>query len=46
MNTNDETSDDSTGLPGLTRWPAVYAFVLAAFVVVVGLLWWLSRAFA
>ena len=38
--------DERTGLPVLTRWPAVYAFVLVAFAVMVGLLYWLSRAFA
>ena len=46
MNTNETRSDEETGLPLLRTWPGVYAFVLVAFVVMVGLLYWLSRAFA
>jgi len=32
------TNDDATGLPGLRSWPAVYVFVLAAFVIYVVML--------
>ena len=42
-----EPDDESTtGLPGLRKWPAVYAAVLVVFVVWVALLSWLSVAFA
>ncbi|HTI71622.1 MAG TPA: hypothetical protein VMF06_16730 [Candidatus Limnocylindria bacterium] len=39
-------NDEETGLPGLHRWPSVYGFVLAVFVVAVVLLWWVSKAFS
>ena len=38
--------DDATGLPLLRTWPAVYAFVLAAFLLLVILLTLLTRAYA
>ena len=37
---------DETGLPLLRTWPAVYTFVLGAFVLLVILLTIFSRAFA
>ncbi len=37
--------DETTDLPGLRTWPAVYAFVLGTFIVWVVLLTALSRAF-
>lgn len=40
------TDDDSTGLPALRTWPAVYAAVLVVFAGWVALLSWLSVAFA
>jgi hypothetical protein len=38
--------DDSTELPVLKSWPAVYGFVLGTFVVWIVLLTALSRAFS
>jgi hypothetical protein len=40
------SDDDSTDLPFLATWPAVYAFVLGTFAVWVVLLVWLARAFS
>jgi hypothetical protein len=40
------TESDSTGLPVLSTWPAVYLFVLGAFVGWIILLSLLSRAFS
>ena len=39
------TTDESTGLPGLRTWRAVYGFVLVSFAVYVVLLIALERAF-
>jgi hypothetical protein len=39
-------ADESTGLPGLRTWRRVYAVVLALFVLWVGLLAWLTLAYA
>ena len=41
-----EHDDETTGLPALRTWPAVYGAVLVVFVVWVALLSWLSVAFA
>jgi hypothetical protein len=41
-----EPKDDATGLPGLRTWRAVYAFVLIAFAVWIGLLIALERMFS
>jgi hypothetical protein len=41
-----EPKDDETGLPGLHTWPAVYIFVLGAFILWVGLLLLLTRMFS
>jgi len=41
-----EDTDKSTGLPLLSTWPRVYAFILAFFVITVVLLFWLTRAFS
>jgi hypothetical protein len=41
-----ETDIESTGLPALSTWPAVYVFVLGAFVGWIILLSILSRAFS
>ena len=38
--------DAETGLPGLRSWPAVYVFVLAAFILWIVLLVALTRAFS
>lgn len=38
--------DESTGLPGFRRWRSVYVFVLVVLAVWVGLLTWLTKAFA
>jgi hypothetical protein len=38
--------DDETGVPGLRTWPIVYAFVVAAFFLWVGLLVVLMRTFS
>jgi hypothetical protein len=38
--------DETTDLPWLRTWPAVYAFVLGSFVVWIVLLTTLSRAFS
>ena len=40
-----EPEDETTSLPGLRTWPAVYAAVLGVFVLWVALLAWLSAAF-
>ena len=40
------TEDETTGLPGLRTWRAVYVFVLILFAVYVVLLLALERAFA
>ena len=40
------TDDDSTDLPFLSTWPAVYAFVLGSFALWVVLLFALARAFS
>jgi hypothetical protein len=40
-----ETDDDATGLPWLKTWRAVYAVVLASFVLWVGLLFALGVIF-
>lgn len=44
----EKTSDDeqSTGLPGLRSWRAVYWWVLGIFTLWVALLTWLTRHFA
>ncbi|HEX8323503.1 MAG TPA: hypothetical protein VF595_06265 [Tepidisphaeraceae bacterium] len=39
-------ADETTGLPGLRTWSAVYGLVVAVFVAYVVLLVLLSRAFA
>jgi hypothetical protein len=41
----EQPTDESTGLPGLRTWCAVYVFVLVAFAVFVVLLIALERAF-
>ena len=41
-----DSGDRETGLPLLRTWRAVYAFVLAAFAIWVGLLIALSRIFS
>ena len=46
MSPAPEPNDETTGLPGLRTWPAVYVAVIAVFVVWVALLSWLSIAFA
>ncbi|HVU16711.1 MAG TPA: hypothetical protein VHD32_07290 [Candidatus Didemnitutus sp.] len=38
--------DDATGLPGLSHWSSVYVLVTVLFVTWVGLLIWLTFAFA
>jgi hypothetical protein len=38
--------DDRTGLPLLSTWPRLYAFVLLVFVASVLALWWLTRAYS
>ena len=40
-----QPEDDSTGLPALPTWRAVYAFVIAFFTVIVTLMILLERAF-
>jgi hypothetical protein len=35
-----------TGLPLLSTWPRLYTFVLTAFLLIVGGLLWLTRAFS
>jgi hypothetical protein len=41
-----EIDDNSTGLPGLRSWRAVYAVVLGIFVLWVGLLTWLTEYYS
>ncbi|SDS10089.1 hypothetical protein [Opitutus sp. GAS368] len=41
-----EPDDESTGLPGLRSWPAVYVFVLGVFVLWVGLLAALTEVYS
>lgn len=41
-----DLNDRETGLPLLRSWPAIYAFVLVAFALWVGLLIALSRMFS
>ena len=41
-----EPNDETTGLPGLRTWSAVYVAVVGVFAGWVALLWWLSVAFA
>jgi hypothetical protein len=38
--------DETTGLPGLRSWRAVYTVVLGFFVLWVGLLTWLTIAYS
>jgi hypothetical protein len=38
--------DESTGLPGLRSWRAVYTVVIGLFVVWVGLLTWLTAYYS
>ncbi|HEY4330272.1 MAG TPA: hypothetical protein VGN88_11095 [Phycisphaerae bacterium] len=38
----DGPDDDSTGIPFLPNWPALYAFVVAIFILLVALLWLLT----
>ena len=40
-----EPPEQETGLPWLKSWRRVYAVVLVAFLVWVGLLFWLGRVF-
>lgn len=44
--TTPPPADESTGLPGLRSWRAVYVFVLGVFVVWVGLLAWLTEVYS
>ena len=44
-NPQPAADDETTGLPALRSWPAVYAFVLGISVVWIVLLTALSRAF-
>jgi hypothetical protein len=46
MKSAPEPSDETTGLPGLRSWRAVYLAVLGIFVVWVGLLTWLTEKFS
>jgi hypothetical protein len=41
-----EILDESTGLPALRSWRAVYTVVLGLFVVWVGLLTWLTALYS
>ena len=42
----DEADDETTDLPWLRTWPALYAFVLISFVTWIVLLTVLSRSFS
>ena len=42
----EQVDDRLTGLPGFRSWRAVYALVVAAFLLWVGLLLWLTRAYS
>jgi hypothetical protein len=41
-----DRESETTGLPGLRRWPAVYAVVLGIFLLWVGLLTWLTEHYS
>ena len=43
---NQGTESDTTGLPGLRSWPAVYLFVVAVFIIWVALLIALERTYS
>jgi hypothetical protein len=42
---NDSADSETTGFPGLKSWRAVYLLVVGSFLLWVGLLIWLSRAY-
>ncbi len=42
----DPDEDESTGLPGVRSWRAVYAVVLGVVVLWVGLLAWLTHRYS
>ena len=46
MNPPSEPNDESTGLPGLRSWRAVYLFVLGVFVLWIGLLTVLTEMYS
>ena len=41
-----ENPDDATGLPGIREWRTVYTVVFGIFVLWIGLLAWLTAAYA
>ncbi|HET7536332.1 MAG TPA: hypothetical protein VFJ90_07755 [Candidatus Didemnitutus sp.] len=44
--TPNQSDNDSTGLPGVRTWRAVYWLVLGTFVLWVGLLTWLTEHYS
>ena len=46
MKSAPEPSDETTGLPGLRSWRAVYLFVLVVFVLWIGLLTVLTEMYS
>ena len=42
----EPVDDRLTGLPGFRSWRAVYTLVIASFLLWVGLLLWLTRAYS
>jgi hypothetical protein len=46
MNQSPEPNDETTGLPGLRTWRAVYLVVLGVFVLWVGLLTVLTEMYS
>ena len=42
----DNSRDEATGLPGISRWRTVYWVVFGIFVLWVSLLTWLTRSYS